>query len=76
MRRFTALAAAVLVLALPAAASAKGGYVRLPEPKVVRAGVPVPEFDVSPGQILGGCGAKRYRDSVTHRCRGPADIGR
>ena len=22
-----------------------------------------------------GCGGKRYRDPITHRCRGPADFG-
>jgi hypothetical protein len=72
MRRFAALVAAALV---PTPAIAKGGYVRLPEPKLVRAGVPIPDLELSPGQILGGCGAKRYRDPVTHKCRGPADFG-
>jgi hypothetical protein len=75
MRRFTALIAAALALAAPAPGLAKGGYVRLPEPKIVRAGPPIPESELSPGQILGGCGAKRYRDPQTHKCRGPADFG-
>jgi hypothetical protein len=75
MRRSTLLAVAALVLMTPGESLAKGGYVRLPEPKVVRAGVPIPDFEVSPSQILGGCGAKRVRDAVTHKCRGPADIG-
>ena len=24
---------------------------------------------------FGGCGGKRYRDPITHQCRGPADFG-
>ena len=75
MRRFAALVAAALALAATTSAIAKSGYVRLPEPKVVRAGVPIPDLQLSPSQILGDCGAKRYRDPVTHKCRGPADIG-
>jgi hypothetical protein len=75
MRCFAALVAAALALAAPTSAIAKSGYVRLPEPKVVRAGVPIPDLQLSPSQILGGCGARRYRDPVTHKCRGPADIG-
>ena len=53
----------------------KSGYVRLPEPRLVRAGAPIPDLELWPSQILGGCGAKRYRDPSTHKCRGPADIG-
>jgi hypothetical protein len=76
MRSFTAVVvAAVLALAAPTPASAKGGYVRLPEPRIVRAGPPLPDLELSPGQILGGCGARRYRDAETHKCRGPADVG-
>jgi len=30
---------------------------------------------VSAGELLGGCGGKRYRDPQTHRCRGPSDLG-
>jgi hypothetical protein len=75
MRRCTALFVAALALAVPPRAIAKGGYVRVPEPKVVRAGPPIPDLRLSPGQIFGGCGAKRTRDPVTHKCRGPADIG-
>ena len=58
MRRFAALVAAALALALaaPAGAIAKSGYVRLPEPRLVRAGVPIPDLQLSPSQILGGCG--------------------
>jgi hypothetical protein len=74
MRRFAALVAAALALA-PTPAIAKSGYVRLPEPRLVRAGVPIPDLQLSPSQILGGCGPKRVRDQITHKCRGPADIG-
>ena len=74
MRRFTALIAAAL-LAAPVQGLAKGGAMRLPEPRVVRAGPPIPMPELSPSDMLGGCGTKRYRDPQTHRCRGPADIG-
>jgi hypothetical protein len=30
----------------------------------------------SPSEFLAGCGRGRYRDRVTQKCRGPADIGR
>jgi hypothetical protein len=29
----------------------------------------------APTMIIGGCGGKRYRDPITHQCRGPADFG-
>jgi hypothetical protein len=44
MRCFAALVAAALALAAPTSAIAKSGYVRLPEPKVVRVGVPIPDL--------------------------------
>jgi hypothetical protein len=76
MRSFTAVVvAAVLALAASTPALAKGGYVRLPEPKIIRAGPPLPDLELSPSQIFGGCGARRYRDPQTHKCRGPADFG-
>ena len=28
----------------------------------------------APTVIFGGCGGKRYRDPITHQCRGPADF--
>ena len=75
MRRFTAVIVAALVLAAPSQALARGGYVYA-TPKIVRAGPPIPELELSPSLILGGCGARRYRDPVTHTCRGPADTGK
>ena len=74
MRRFTAVIVAALVLAAPSQALARGGYVYA-TPKIVRAGPPIPEFHLSPSQMLGGCGTKRYRDPTSGRCRGPADAG-
>jgi hypothetical protein len=29
---------------------------------------------IASGDILGGCGRGRYRESATQRCRGPADL--
>jgi hypothetical protein len=72
MRRFTVLVVAVLMLAVPARAMARGSYIR-PWPKIIRAGAP--DLGLSSDQLLGGCGTKRTRDSVTHKCRGPADLG-
>jgi hypothetical protein len=76
MRRFTVVVVAALMLVAPTRGMAKSGYVRVPEPRIVRAGPPIPtDFGLSAGDLLGGCGAKRYRDAATHRCRGPADLG-
>ncbi len=76
MRPFAVLVLLTLVLAALTGAMAKSGYVRVPEPKIVRAGPPIPtDLGLSASQLLGGCGAKRYRDRATHKCRGPADIG-
>jgi hypothetical protein len=81
MRRFIGLVFAALMLAAPVLLTpteglAKGGYVRLPEPKLVRAGLPIPsDLGLSPDQMLGGCGTRRSRDPATHKCRGPADFG-
>ncbi len=76
MRR-SSLAIAVLTLIASDPVMAKGGYVRPPEPKLVHAGLPtvqLPRPDL--GQVVRGCGPKRYLDGETRRCRGPADIGR
>jgi hypothetical protein len=75
MRRFTAFLIAALALVAPGETLAKGGYSRSPEPKLVKAGAPLPQLSLSPGQILGGCGPKRTRDATTGLCRGPADFG-
>jgi hypothetical protein len=75
MRRFTAFLLVALMFAAPAKVFAKGGYVRLPEPKLIGTGPPIPDLQLSPSPVLGGCGTKRYRDPETHKCRGPADFG-
>jgi hypothetical protein len=63
----------VLVPLFPGGALGKGGT-NMHEFSVTRAGVPA--FDPSSLiQSLGGCGRGRYRDSHTHKCRGPADFG-
>jgi hypothetical protein len=77
MRRMLYPAALALIVLTPDLGCAKGGYVRLPEPKTVAASVlPAPALPrLSPGDMLGGCGKGRFRDAATHRCRGPADTG-
>lgn len=76
MRTFTAFIGAVLLLAAPTPGLAKGGTDLhwTEQPKIVRAGPPLP--NLSPSQFLGGCGSRRYRDPQTQRCRGPADLDR
>ena len=53
------------------AAFAKGGVVHL-----FAAHTPSASQLPSPSEFLAGCGRGRYRDRVTQKCRGPADIGR
>ena len=58
-------------------AQAKGGPLHLFSsqlPPASQAGSS-PQQQLSPSQLLGGCGRGRYRDPHTNRCRGPADIG-
>jgi hypothetical protein len=74
MLRMLYPAAVVLIAITPSLVYAKGGM-RLPPPHPVTASI-VPTItlpQLSPGDILGGCGRGRYRDAGTHRCRGPAD---
>ena len=74
MRCLMALIVVALIGLPPQWAAAKGGAMRLPEPKPIAAGLPLPGMELSPKQILGGCGPKRYRDAASHKCRGPADF--
>jgi len=53
------------------AAFAKGGIVHL-----FAAHTPSASQLPSPSEFLAGCGRGRYRDRVTQKCRGPADVGR
>jgi hypothetical protein len=72
MWRPVAIIFAAPILVAPTMAIGAGGNVRLPPPHPITAGVPSQQ--VSPSELLGGCGRGRYRDPETHRCRGPADI--
>ena len=78
MFRFLVLSAlAGLTAAAPTSAQARGGPLHLigpwqQPPAVSRAGIPTPS--VSPKDFLAGCGRGRYRDSATHKRRGPADV--
>jgi hypothetical protein len=56
------------------AAFARGGPLHLFSSEAGHTAVSEPV--VSPSVVLAGCGRGRYRDSVTQKCRGPADIGR
>jgi hypothetical protein len=71
------LALAGLTATAPTLVQAAGGPLHLrgpwqQPPPVSRAGIPTPS--VSPQDFLAGCGRGRYRDSATHKCRGPADV--
>jgi hypothetical protein len=64
-----------LVPLFPGGALGKGGTNMHERLSASRASV-VPTFDpASLIQSLGGCGRGRYRDTHTHKCRGPADFG-
>jgi hypothetical protein len=64
-----------LVPLFPEGALGKGGTNMHEMLSTSRASV-VPTFDPSSLiQSLGGCGRGRYRDTHTHKCRGPADFG-
>jgi hypothetical protein len=62
----------VAVYAAPDAALAKGGPLHLFTSQAPQA----PSASQVPAinEILAGCGRGRYRDPISHRCRGPADL--
>ena len=62
----------VAAFAAPDAALAKGGTLHLFTSQAPQA----PSASQGPAinEILAGCGRGRYRDAVSHKCRGPADI--
>lgn len=84
MRRVTSLAFAALAVAgLPFSAQAKGGgplHLYLPISTPAEAGTLTEIHGSRPARSeplndsLAGCGRGRYRDPMTHRCRGPAEI--
>jgi hypothetical protein len=71
MGRFLVVLALIVSSSAVDAAFAKGGVVHL---FVTR--TPSASQLPSPSEFLAGCGHGRYRDRVTQKCRGPADIGR
>ena len=71
-----AVTLAMLMSIAPQEASAKGGTFHLWDAwSVSRAqAATLNSSRTEPTTLtLGGCGGKRYRDPITHRCRGPAD---
>jgi hypothetical protein len=75
MWRLNTLILAALIIAAPTTVIAKGGHDRLVESMPIKTELPTPSaVELPPSQFM-GCGSKRYRDPVTHKCRGPADVG-
>jgi hypothetical protein len=75
-----AVTLATLVSIAPHEASAKGGTNHLWDAwSVSRAeaatGTSSRKETTTETLGFGSCGGKRYRDPITHRCRGPADFG-
>ena len=65
---------AILMSIAPHEASARGGPLHLyttAEAATVTSSRKEPTIE----PLSVGCGGKRYRDPITHRCRGPADFG-
>jgi hypothetical protein len=79
-RLLSAFIAAAMILVAPACALGGGSYTKKP-PVTVAASTAsslpaAPQAsELTASQILGGCGGRRTRDPVTHKCRGPADFG-
>jgi hypothetical protein len=71
MGRFLVVLALIVSTSAVGAAFAKGGVVYL---FVTR--TPSASQLPSPSEFFAGCGHGCYRDRVTQKCRGPADIGR
>lgn len=80
MCRISFLALIVALTTVPWSNSqAAGSFQTKPAFQVVTAGVapPTPQISVpnlSPSDLVGGCGRGRLRDPQTRACRGPADI--
>ena len=72
-----ALTLAILVSIAPHQALAKGGMkMCCLIPRAEAATITSKPLEAhAPTMIIGGCGGKRYRDPITHQCRGPADFG-
>ena len=68
---------AILILVAPHQASAKGGIKNSPI-QIISGADAAPITSPSSPQsepTTATCGGKRYRDPITHQCRGPADFG-
>jgi len=70
-----ALTLAILMSVTPHQASAKGGIKSCCFISSAQAATITSPQSQPTTETLGSCGGKRYRDPITHRCRGPADFG-
>ena len=74
-----AVTLAILISVAPHQASAKGGMKNGPIQIFSTAEAATitskPVEPHAPTITIGGGGGKRYRDPITHQCRGPADFG-
>ena len=75
-RSIASVTLAILMSVAPHEASAKGGiksccFISRAE----AAPITSPRSQPTTETLGVGCGGKRYRDPITHRCRGPADFG-
>jgi len=67
---------AILMSIAPHQASAKGGIKSCCLISGAEAApITSPRSEPTTEILSVGCGGKRYRDPITHRCRGPADFG-
>ena len=76
--RSIALAVTVVILmsVAPHQGSAKGGIKSFCCFTTRAEAAPITSPHSQPTTVtIGGCGGKRYRDPITHHCRGPADFG-
>ena len=71
-----AVTVAILISVAPHQASAKGGIKSCCfTTRAEAATITSPHSQLTTETLGVGCGGKRYRDPITHRCRGPADFG-
>jgi hypothetical protein len=69
-----AVTLSILMSIAPHEASAKGGTFHLFS-RAEAAPITSPRREPTTETLGVGCGGKRYRDPITHRCHGPADFG-
>ena len=70
-----AVTLSILTSIVPHEASAKGGISFHLAPRAEAATLTSPRSEPLTEPLGVGCGGKRHRDPITHRCRGPADFG-